>query len=176
MTEDYLTVPGAAITESERVWLKAMATVVTWRFRDPVIVNIGVLWGCSLHCLRAGAPHAQLIGVDLFQPDLVGDPGAEIIIGDSTRVWEWFGRPIHLLFVDGDHNYASVKADIAGWTPRVVSGGMVAFHDYAPRMEDVCVRPHIRGVRQAVDEWASETDGWTEIIGMDSIRAFRRGR
>ena len=49
----------------------------------------------------------------------------------------------HLVFIDAHHGYRSVKADILGWGPLVVQGGVLCGHDYlrAPRR-----------VRQAVDE------------------------
>lgn len=76
-------------------------------------------------------------------------------------VWS---QPIHCLLIDGDHSYESVKEDIRRWTPHVVKGGRVLFHDYH------CI--HAPGVKQAVDELM--TDGWREAEGGGSIKAFRR--
>jgi len=47
------------------------------------------------------------------------------------------------VFIDADHRYESVKADILAWMPKVKHGGILAGHDYIP-MHD--------GVIQAVDE------------------------
>jgi predicted O-methyltransferase YrrM len=49
---------------------------------------------------------------------------------------------IDMLFIDGDHEYESVKRDIELWAPFVASGGLLCGHDYfdAP------------GVQQAVRE------------------------
>jgi predicted O-methyltransferase YrrM len=38
-------------------------------------------------------------------------------------------EPIELLFIDGAHEYAFVKADFENWFPRLVEGGVIAFHD-----------------------------------------------
>jgi hypothetical protein len=38
-------------------------------------------------------------------------------------------EPIELLFVDGAHKEALVRADFERWVPRVVDGGTVIFHD-----------------------------------------------
>lgn len=46
------------------------------------------------------------------------------------------------VFIDADHSYEAVKKDIAAWTPKVRSGGIIAGHDYG----EPC------GVKQAVDE------------------------
>ncbi len=50
---------------------------------------------------------------------------------------------IAALFIDGDHNYESVRRDIADYIPRVVKGGIAAFHDYST---------YWPGVVKAVDE------------------------
>jgi predicted O-methyltransferase YrrM len=41
------------------------------------------------------------------------------------------GRQLDLLFVDGDHSYAGVRADFEMYSPFVRPGGVVAFHDIA---------------------------------------------
>ena len=50
------------------------------------------------------------------------------------------------VFIDADHRYESVKADILGWMPKVRKGGVIAGHDYK--------WPGKRhpGVKRAVDE------------------------
>jgi len=53
--------------------------------------------------------------------------------------------PIDLIFIDGDHEYASVNNDINGWAGWVKVGGIIAGHDY-----------DIPGVEQAVKESFSE--------------------
>jgi predicted O-methyltransferase YrrM len=40
-----------------------------------------------------------------------------------------FNEKIEFLFIDGAHDYDSVKKDIADWFPRLLDGGTVAFHD-----------------------------------------------
>jgi predicted O-methyltransferase YrrM len=39
------------------------------------------------------------------------------------------GRPVDVLFIDGDHSYQGVKRDFELYTPLVGPGGLVAFHD-----------------------------------------------
>ena len=55
-----------------------------------------------------------------------------------------------LIFLDADHSYEAVKADLAAWVPHVKAGGWIGGHDYGhtdPRFSF--------GVKQAVDEWAA---------------------
>jgi len=40
-----------------------------------------------------------------------------------------FDQPIELIFIDGDHSYEGVKRDFELWYPKVVEGGVIAFHD-----------------------------------------------
>lgn len=166
----YRTVLGACMTDAEREWLKDVAT----RFPDGVIVNIGVLYGCSLHCLYAGAPDATLVGVDIQTNKVRHEEELSFVKveGDSGIIHADFHDEIDLLFVDGDHHYEAVKKDIAGWIPKVAMGGIVAFHDYTPRQVDLDRIPTLADVRRAIDEW--EKTGWEQIEAPGSIAAFER--
>lgn len=52
---------------------------------------------------------------------------------------------LDFIFIDANHAYDYVKADIIMWTPKVKSGGIIIGHDYNPE------RPEF-GVIQAVNE------------------------
>lgn len=67
------------------------------------------------------------------------------------------GRPLDLLFLDGDHTYEGVKQDFQLYSPLVRSGGLVAFHDIVP-----------------VDQWEHcEVDKfWKEIKQSHESREF----
>lgn len=43
---------------------------------------------------------------------------------------------LDFVFIDADHSYESVKADIAAWAPKVRPGGYLAGHDYNPATPD----------------------------------------
>ena len=42
------------------------------------------------------------------------------------------GSPLDLLFIDGDHSYEGVRADLLEYRELVRPGGLIAFHDIVP--------------------------------------------
>lgn len=59
------------------------------------------------------------------------------IVKTSEEAAKRFNRPVELIFIDGEHKYESVKMDFKLWFPKVVNGGIMAFHDtivgYGPK-------------------------------------------
>lgn len=51
---------------------------------------------------------------------------------------------LDFVFIDGDHSYEGVRADIKLWLPKVKHGGWIGGHDYD--------HPRLPGVTKAVDE------------------------
>lgn len=47
----------------------------------------------------------------------------------SEEAGKYFDEPIELIFIDGLHDYESVKRDFEIWFPKVIPGGIMAFHD-----------------------------------------------
>jgi hypothetical protein len=180
---DWKGIPGAGMSVDEKEWLRYIGTRMSEKFDVPLIVNIGIYRGSSMHCLRAGAPDAVLFGVDISDRRVIALHvlNAIIVIADSTTYHTVFNHPIHFLFVDGSHEFGDVSRDIAGWCPKVVPGGMVAFHDYTRGQRELLQgkRSVLRwgGITQAVDQWwdlPKTKMAWEEIPAAGSIRAFRR--
>jgi predicted O-methyltransferase YrrM len=67
------------------------------------------------------------------------------------------GRTFDAAFIDADHRYGAVKADILAWRPLVRPGGIIAGHDY-----------NNRDVRRAVDELIPG------VLGMDGHTWWKR--
>lgn len=72
----------------------------------------------------------------------------------SESVARTFSEPVELIFIDGLHEYEGVKADFEAWFPKVIDGGVMAFHDttgwWGPRrlvMEQLYCSPHFKDVR-----------------------------
>lgn len=165
---NYLTARGW-LTQGEREILVRYAAAVSSVSYFPCIVNIGVEYGASLHCLKAGAPQSSLHGVDLDISKFEGDTVAALIRGDSTDpdTAAKMSDRIDLLFIDGGHSYNVVLSDISLWTPKVSVGGFVLFHDYSDL-------PMHAGVLAAVNMWESIDPSWKYVESVDTIRAYQR--
>lgn len=173
----WLTTRGERITPGERCLLYAVAAEIAKRFERPIVVNIGVSWGASVHCLYAGAPGARLVAID---KDFASRPvqsvyalsGVEFVETFSNVYGRSFEEPVHLLFVDGGHEYETIKADIDAWIPHIPTGGLAIFHDYAPSPRD---RDRLAGVERAVDEWhGANLFCWLQVVKVDSVTVFER--
>lgn len=62
---------------------------------------------------------------------------------------------IDLVYIDGDHNYESVSADIEAWYPKVKPGGIISGHDY---IEKNVKRNIVFGIIPAVTEFCEKYD------------------
>ncbi|MCX7747178.1 MAG: class I SAM-dependent methyltransferase [Clostridia bacterium] len=52
------------------------------------------------------------------------------IVKTSEDAAKDFNHPIEFIFIDGLHEYECVKLDFSLWFPKVINGGIMAFHDY----------------------------------------------
>jgi predicted O-methyltransferase YrrM len=51
-----------------------------------------------------------------------------VVASSEEAAAEWTGA-IRLLFIDGDHSYDASRRDFELWSPHVVRGGLICFHD-----------------------------------------------
>lgn len=68
----------------------------------------------------------------LFKANLERHGAAEqvdVVRDFSVSAAARFERPVAFLFIDGAHGYRAVRDDFESWFPKVVEGGLVAFHD-----------------------------------------------
>lgn len=51
------------------------------------------------------------------------------VSAELAAVWR---EPIALVFIDGGHAAATARADLEGWVPHLIPGGLLAIHDVFP--------------------------------------------
>ncbi len=149
-----------------------------------LIIEIGGEFGMSASLFCHAAPaSAEIITIDLFPGVLLEQHRANLVeagyadrsaqvVGDSRHYKLAKKTKIDLLFVDGDHSYGGVKADITHFAPHIAVGGVLVFHDAAPPTNPLPHWSHY-DVQRAIDEWHDSTH-WEELSSVDSVRAFRR--
>lgn len=138
------------------------------------IVEIGTYYGRTTYILGCGAKVSggHVTTIDAYEAHTIGEMivTADIpkgvsrmlkdyglskyvtaIIANGGSVAKSWDMPIDLLFIDGGHDYKSVKADFNAWKKHVT--GAIAFHDYSD---------HWPGVQKFVDELV--TSGAWEIV------------
>lgn len=55
----------------------------------------------------------------------------------STDAAKGWSEPVEMLWIDGDHATLAIMADIDAWSPHVMVGGIMAFHDYPGVMKSM---------------------------------------
>ena len=68
---------------------------------------------------------------------------------------------LDFVFIDANHSYNAVKADIEAWSPKVRKGGIVSGHDY------YIFSSGRRGIVDAVDEYAKNNNIKLQVIERD---------
>ena len=119
-----------------------------------VIVEIGSWKGKSTICLALGSkqePKSPVYAIDphvgssehqrtfgpistlkAFKKNIKKAEVASLVkmlVISSRKAAQNFSHPVELIFIDGDHNYQAVKRDFLDWSPHLVDGGIIAFHD-----------------------------------------------
>lgn len=128
--------------------------VGSWVGHSSVVIADTMPNGGKLHCIDTwlGTPTevtyriASSPGEDIYDAfrKNVGHREFNTIfprIGKSlhqANIWI-FGKA-DLVYIDADHSYEAVKADIEAWLPHVKPGGFIAGHDYQPDQQPGVVR------------------------------------
>jgi predicted O-methyltransferase YrrM len=144
----------AALAEAEKVFGWMNREELEWLFCQAALASrvceVGVHLGRSTLALAAAG--CRVWAVDLwenpqvyeqFHRNLEGRKNLIAMKGPSVAVARTLRVLFDFVFIDADHSYPSVKADILAWVPKVCRGGILAGHDYDPAWP---------GVVQAVDE------------------------
>ena len=156
--------------------------------RDACIVEIGSWQGKSTLWLAAGARSghgAPVVAIDPHRGSALhgegGDTEAalranldsaglgdlvEVVVATSKATAERWARPIALLWIDGDHEYSSVREDFLLWEPHLVDRGTVALHDTL----------YWEGPARVVSEFLERSRNFTDLAFVDSITCATRQR
>jgi hypothetical protein len=156
-------IDGLLISPGQEHWLFRAARSLP---NGATIVEIGSFKGRSTCCLAYGCrgTKKRVFAVDTFDGNDVDfhrraffeefwhniqecnlTPYVTPVQGRSSQVAEGWQRPIHLLFIDGSHQYEAVLADFYGFFPYVVPGGTVALHD-------------------VVETWPGPLRAWNDVV------------
>lgn len=111
-----------------------------------------------------------LICVDTWPQQEIYEVASELLIPDRN-ILMWRGDSIESaaglqdegldwVYIDADHHYQNVLADLEAWFPKVRKGGVVAGHDYV-NYQDM-------GVIQAVNEFAAKRGYFVNLTTKDT--------
>lgn len=147
--------------------------------------EIGVWEGCFSENICRANPRLQLICVDPWKPQ----KGYLEVKNDAARMDAAYASAqqrlqpydctfmrmtsteaaalvldgsLDWVYVDGNHLFEHVMADLAAWTPKVKPGGIMSGHDYMERPN----KPFIQ-VKAAIDEYTRQHDirEWFVLAG-----------
>ena len=90
------------------------------------------------------------------------------VVGDSVAIASRWTRPLGLVFIDGGHSEAAAKADLDGWAPHLLPGGLLVIHDVFPDPADGGRAPF------EIYESALASGDYEEVRAVDSLRVLRK--
>jgi hypothetical protein len=183
----------------ERPLASRHASLIRWlrRLPGPVVgAEVGVFDGRTSEALLRAFPQLRLWMVDPWKPyagkSSIGDQSADALERalKAATFWTRFagqrrlilreGSPaaasrfsdasLDFAFIDGNHMYEAVCADIAAWWPKIRRGGLLTGHDYGTGRD----AEGIWGVKRAVDEFA-DAEGCELELGGDGTWCVTKG-
>ena len=148
--QDFL-IPDEAGIQQDREEIQEFVSVLLSKGQLGSVLEIGLGYFGSTHFLwrllfekvitiEKSHERIRQFGANLrhfTQRWVLGDHRSAFLIGVShdiatvAKAYQCASKGVDLLFIDGDHQYASVLTDWLLYSPLVRPGGLVAFHDVA---------------------------------------------
>lgn len=127
------------------VWAGANSMVLLDSFPDLKLILIDNYcfgsWDTNKNYTNESVKAAKQLAVERFER--FGDRVAWKFVTSLEAAKEIPDGSLDFAFIDADHRYEPVKADIAAYWPKIKDGGLLAGHDYSR---------HFRGIIRAVTE------------------------
>jgi predicted O-methyltransferase YrrM len=178
----WLFTPNAADHGLSRLEIDEAALVfaVVREMGAPRAIEIGRFRGGSTFLLAAAG--ARVLSIDIDEDRSMRDTPpleralerfgladrVEVVVGDS-RTYPAERDSFDLAFLDGDHTYEGVRADVEHWLPALRKGGELLLHD-AEFPETDSRRPITVGVARL----AAELDRDPRVEGRQATGSFAR--
>lgn len=96
---------------------------------------------------------------ELHLANHLGKPSFTVHYEDSTKT-VWSSGPIDILYLDSDHAYATVKAELENFTPSMADRSIIFTHDSWPGGDS---KAHPSETFLALRDWA-EAHGWRNVL------------
>ncbi len=177
-----------SVLHVERPLAVRHAALIRWlrRLSGPLVgAEVGVFDGRTSEALLRTFPDLRLWMVDRWKPyagrSTIGDQTAEALerAMETARFWTQFAkdrrrflregspaaanrfadRSLSFAFIDANHLYEAVCADMAAWWCKIRPGGLLTGHDYGKGRD----AEGIWGVKRAVDEFADSGSHQLEL-------------
>ena len=144
------------LSDNEALGLYAVANRLG---RNSKVVEIGSWQGKSTYCIAKGLKKGKVYAIDPFNADAGQDVASEneyqlkkgnddllqnfkrnmqgLNVMEKIEIKKGYSyefnndfTDINFLFIDGDHSIKGCTSDFELYSPKIVTGGFIAFHDY----------------------------------------------
>ena len=149
----------------------AIVEIGSWKGRSTIWLAIGSREGPGVPVVAidphtGASEHRAKLGevwtFDEFRANLKAAGVEDMvrpIVATSVEAAPQVEGPIELIFIDGAHEYDLVKLDFELWFPKVMDGGVMAFHDTIGR----------EGPRRVVEENVFKSHRFRNVRFVDSM-------
>lgn len=131
--------------------------VGSWKGGSSIALAKGIQKYCpsaTLYCVDmfSGAYYAKTPGLEegakrnilkVFESNMKKYPHKTLVMDSLSAAKLFFDDTVSFVFIDADHSYEAVKADIHTWLPKLKKGCVMCGHDYTKKEY---------GVKKAVKE------------------------